>query len=162
MLIWLDCFFMIIHGNSQILLLMILCWLFLPLWDSVIVLYFVVRYFMSILDLQSSWWGRESWLLCLASIPGVSCLLCGSPLWCHGFVCSLWLWYFLIIFTYYFGLHVNVSVLNLFLTVPWISLQCGSCFSWSYSLTFYGLEERCLIGISTINNQAIITSMVWL
>ena len=25
----------------------------------VIVLYFVVRYFMSILVLQSSWWGRE-------------------------------------------------------------------------------------------------------
>ena len=26
---------------------------------------FVVCYFMSILVLQSSWWGRESWLLCL-------------------------------------------------------------------------------------------------
>ena len=33
---------------------MIRCWLLLPLWDSVIVLCFVVRYFMSILVLQSS------------------------------------------------------------------------------------------------------------
>ena len=45
------------------------CWFFclllLPLWESVIILCFVVRYFMSILVLQSSWWGRESWLLCL-------------------------------------------------------------------------------------------------
>ena len=36
--------------------------LLLPLWESVIVLCFV---FMSILVLQSSWWGRESWLLCI-------------------------------------------------------------------------------------------------
>ena len=35
-----------------------------PLLDSVIVLCFVVRYFVSILVLQSSRWGRESWLLC--------------------------------------------------------------------------------------------------
>ena len=38
----------------------------------VIVLCFVVRYFMSILVLQSSRWGRESWLLCLVFLPGVS------------------------------------------------------------------------------------------
>ena len=36
--------------------------LLLPLWESVIVLCFVVRYFMFILVLQSSWWGRESYL----------------------------------------------------------------------------------------------------
>ena len=28
--------------------------------------------FMSILVLQSSWWGRENWLLCLVCLPGVS------------------------------------------------------------------------------------------
>ena len=39
-------------------------------------------------------------LLCLSSC--VSWLLCGSSSRCHGFVCSLWLWYFLIILTYYF------------------------------------------------------------
>ena len=34
---------------------------------------FVVRNFMSVLILQSSRWGRESWLLCFVSLPGVSC-----------------------------------------------------------------------------------------
>ena len=61
-----------------------------------------VRYFMSILVLQSSWWGRESWLLCLICLPGVSWWLSGSSSQCFGVVCSLWLWYFLIILTYYF------------------------------------------------------------
>ena len=54
------------------LLLLIRCWLLLPLWDSVIVLCFVVRYFTYILVLQSSWCGRDSWLLCLVCLPGVS------------------------------------------------------------------------------------------
>ena len=54
------------------------CLLLHPLWESVIVLCFVVRYFMSILVLQSSWWGRESWLLCLICLPGVSWWLSGS------------------------------------------------------------------------------------
>ena len=63
---------------------------------------FFVRYFMSILVLQSSWWGRESWLLCLICPPGVSWWLGGSSSRCRGVVCGLWLWYFLIILTYYF------------------------------------------------------------
>ena len=46
-----------------------------PMWESVIVLCFVVCYFVSILVLQSSWWGRESWMLCLVCLPGVSWLL---------------------------------------------------------------------------------------
>ena len=40
----------------------------------------------------------ESWLLCLVCLPGVSWLLCGYSSQCHGFVCSLWLWYLLTIF----------------------------------------------------------------
>ena len=83
----------------MVLLLLTFCLLLLPLWESVIVLYFVVRYFMSILVLQSSWWGWESWLLCLICLPGVSWWLSSSSSWCHGVVCSLWLWYFLIILT---------------------------------------------------------------
>ena len=70
--------------------------------ESVIVLCFVVRYFMPILVLQSSWWGRESWLLCLICLPGVSWWLSCSSSRCHRVVCGLWLWYFLIILTYYF------------------------------------------------------------
>ena len=68
---------------------------------SVIVLCFVVRYFMSILVLQSSWWGRKSWLLCLIILLDVSWWLSGSSSRCHGVVCGLWLWYFLILLTYY-------------------------------------------------------------
>ena len=87
---------------TQVLLLLIHCWLLLSLWKYVIFLCFVVRSFVSILVLQSSRWERESWLLCFVCLSGVSRLLCGSFSRCNGFVCSLWLWYFLIILTYYF------------------------------------------------------------
>ena len=40
--------------------------------NSVIVLGVAVRYFKPILILQSSWWGREGWLLRLVCLPGVS------------------------------------------------------------------------------------------
>ena len=43
-----------------------------------------VSYFMSILILQF-WWGRESWLLRLVCLPGVSWLLFGSSWRYHGF-----------------------------------------------------------------------------
>ena len=46
--------------------------------------------------------GRESWLLCLICLPGVLWWLSASSSRCHGVVCILWLWYFLIILTYYF------------------------------------------------------------
>ena len=49
-----------VRSKEVVLLLLTFCLLLLPLWESVIVLCFVVRYFMSILVLQSSWWGRES------------------------------------------------------------------------------------------------------
>ena len=42
------------HGKMVVLLLLTFCLLLLQLWESVIVLCFVVRYFMSILVLQSS------------------------------------------------------------------------------------------------------------
>ena len=99
----------------MVLLLLTYCLLLLPLWESVIVLCFVVCYFMSILVLQSSWWGRESCLLCLIRLPGVSWWLSGSSSRCHGVVCGLWLWYFLIILTYYFcAVHYVISGLPIF------------------------------------------------
>ena len=55
---------------------MICCLLSLQLCESVIVLCFVVRYFMSILVMQSSWLGRESWLLCLVFVYLVSRYCC--------------------------------------------------------------------------------------
>ena len=42
------------------------------------------------------WWGRGSWLLCLVCLADDPWLLCGSSSRCHGLVCSLWMWYFLI------------------------------------------------------------------
>ena len=91
-----------VRSKAVVLLLLTFCLLLLPLWESVIVLCFVVRYFISILILQSSWWGRGSWLLCLTCLPGVSWWLSGSSSRCHGVVCGLWLWYFLIILTNFF------------------------------------------------------------
>ena len=86
----------------MVLLLLTFCLLLLLLWESVTVLCFVVCYFMSILVLQLSWWGRESWLLCLICLPGVSLWFRGSSWRCHGVVCGLWLWYFLIILTIFY------------------------------------------------------------
>ena len=97
-----------VRSRAVVLLLLTYCWLLLPLWESVIVLCFVVRYFMSILVLQSSWWGRESWLLCLICLPGVSWWLSGSSSRCHGVVFGLLLWYFLIILTYYFWDQISI------------------------------------------------------
>ena len=61
-----------VRSKAVALLLLIRCWLLLPLCVSVIVLCFVVRYFVSILVLQSSLWGIESWLLCFVFLSGVS------------------------------------------------------------------------------------------
>ena len=68
---------------------------------------------------------RESWLLCLLSHPGVSWLLCGSSSRCYGVVCSLWLWYFLIILTIFTVcqiLRLGVSSLEM---VKWGILVCA-------------------------------------
>ena len=43
-----------VRSKAVVLLLLTFCLLLLPLWESVIVLCFVVSYFMSILVLQSS------------------------------------------------------------------------------------------------------------
>ena len=108
-----------VRSKAVVLVLLTFCLLLLPLWESVIVLCFDVRYFMSILVLQSSWWGRESWLLCLICLPGVLWWLSGSSSRYHGVVCGLWLLYFLIILTYYFwhqhGLLVSILQHDVFL-----------------------------------------------
>ena len=118
-----------VRSKAVVLFLLIRGWLLLPLWDSVIVLCIVVRYFVSILVLQSSRWGRKSWLLCFVCLPGVSWLLYGYSSRCYGFVCRLWLWYFLIILTYYLGK----------------GLPFGS-FVWDVVLCF--IHSVCLIGLS--------------
>ena len=74
--------------------------------------------------------GKESWLLCLICLSGASWWLSGSSSRCHGVVCGLWLWYFLIILTYYFWWFCGVSV-------DWMVVLCLSgldgivVFKWS-------------------------------
>ena len=62
---------------------------------------FGTHYFVSCLVLQSSWRGRESCLLCLNCLSHVLLLLVfwGSSSRWRGFVCSVWVWYFMIILT---------------------------------------------------------------
>ena len=44
-------------------------------------------------------WGGGGWLLCFDCLPGMLWLLvfCDSSSRCHGLLCSVWLWYFLLI-----------------------------------------------------------------
>ena len=61
-------------------------------------------FFCVCLVLQSSCWGRESWLLwinCLLNALWQSVFCGSSSLW-RGLVCGVWLWYFLIILTCFF------------------------------------------------------------
>ena len=62
-----------------------------------------VIYFVFILVLQSFWRGRESWLLCFYCPTDVLLLkmFCGYSSRCYGLICSVWLWYFLVILTYF-------------------------------------------------------------
>ena len=116
-------------SKAVVLLLLNRCLLLLPMWETVSVLCFVVRYFMSILVLQSSWCRRESWLLCLVCLPDVSWLLCGSSSRCHGFVCSSWLWYFLIILTYYFWRkNITYNKMSAMKTLIWLLYMHRQCF----------------------------------
>ena len=68
-----------VRSKAVVLLLFIRCLLLLPLWDSVIVLCFVVCCFVYIPALQSSRGGRQSWLLCFVRLPGVSCCCVALP-----------------------------------------------------------------------------------
>ena len=80
--------------------------------DSVLFIVFGVHYFVSFLVLQSSWIGRKSWLLYFYCLTDVLLLqmFCGSSSWCRGLVCGMWLWYFLIILTYFLLLVTVVHV----------------------------------------------------
>ena len=71
---------------------------------SVFGTWFVIQYKVSCLDVQSSWWGREIWLLYFNCVPDILWLyvLRGFSSRCRVLVCSVWLWYFLIIRTYIF------------------------------------------------------------
>ena len=62
---------------------------------------FVMQYFVSFIILQSSLWGRESWLCYFCCVRNAMSLLSFSL--CHWLVCSMRLWHFRIIITYFFA-----------------------------------------------------------
>ena len=64
------------RSKAVVLLLLTFVYCYSHCWSLYFFLCFVERYFMSILVLQS----RESWLLCLVCLPGVSCWLCGCAM----------------------------------------------------------------------------------
>ena len=73
------------------------------MWEFCVCLCFVMHYVVSILVLQSSWRGRESWLLfyyCLTDVLSLY-MFCDSSSRCCGLICSVWLWYFMIILTFW-------------------------------------------------------------
>ena len=76
----------------------------------------------------SYWWERKSWLHCLVCLHGVSWLSFCSSSRCHRVVCSLWLWYFLIILTNV----VTVCGLCLFL-VGWYVVCDYGIFWWYWN-----------------------------
>ena len=57
-----------VRSKAVVLLLLIVT----PIVGFVIVLCFALRNFVSVIVLQSSRWGRQSWLLCFVCLPGVS------------------------------------------------------------------------------------------
>ena len=62
------------------------------------------------------------WMCSKEGLSG-SWLLCGSSSRCNGFVCSLWLWYFLIILTHYFNTFINgLFFLSIFLWILFVTL----------------------------------------
>ena len=80
----------IVSSKAVVLLLLIRCCLLLPLWDSVIVHCFVVRYVVSILVLKSSSWRRERAGCVALFVFLVSRDYCAAlPHDATGFVCNL-------------------------------------------------------------------------
>ena len=87
---------------AVVLLLLKCCLLLLPLWESVIVLCFVVRYFMSILVLNHLD-GEERELVALLSLSSLCLVFIVLPFLAVPWVCLQFvLWYFLNILTYYY------------------------------------------------------------
>ena len=78
-----------------LLLLMTFCLMLLPLWESVTVLCFVVRFFVFLLVLQSPWWGRGGGLVALLGLSSW-CLVVVERL----FLALLWdcLWFVIVVF----------------------------------------------------------------
>ena len=83
--------------KAAVPLLLIHCWMLLPLWDSVFVSYFIVHCYVSFLVLMGKRAGCFTLFVFLVS--------CSSSSRCCGLVCRVWLWYFLIKLTFFILIH---------------------------------------------------------
>ena len=88
---WFVCFWSVVYCCSHSLR----GFVFEPPW--------VIKSLLKLMRLQSSCWGRGSWLLYFICLPDVLLLLvfCVFSKRCHGLVCIVWLWYFLAILSYF-------------------------------------------------------------
>ena len=102
------------------------CWFFVNwcsqcMWGFVLGPCFAMLFIVSILVWQSSHWGRGSWLLHF--LNGVHAaiwisMFCVFSLLCHGFICDLWLCYFLIIpYLFYFFCILMIQTYLICLTL---------------------------------------------
>ena len=119
-----------IHSEAVFLLL------FIPIICGGFVLdtCFVMQYFVSFIILQSSLWGRESCLCYFCCVLNAMSLLSFSL--CHWLVCSMWLWHFRIIITYFFAKVDSKS----------INKDSEDCFNfWNeYDIYFIDWSEKCI------------------
>ena len=131
------------HAMSLTSNLIFDCWSVVYCYSHCGILYMVRSMFcfalLCVLVLESSWWGRESCLIAsLFCFPGVSWLQCGSSSRYHRFVCSSWLWYFLIILTIFEEEWHNNCLLVLSVFDSWIVIrvnrQCLWCIGTRRSL----------------------------
>ena len=80
------------------------CWFFV-LWTSQcsIVFFFSMHFFLSFKVFQSCWRKRERVCICFNRLSDILWLLVFwiSSLWWPGLDCSVWLWHFLIMLTYF-------------------------------------------------------------
>ena len=98
-----------------------------------------------------TWCSVQSWfpLLCVLS---VSWLLCGSSSRCHGFVCSLWLWY-LVFILIIFNLEHPIGPFERQLAQFWMSTGLLFVDNWVLYRKIYSLQD-CLILQEEFNSLA--------
>ena len=72
-----------------------------------------IQWFVSFLVLQSPCWGWNIWLITINCFSDVLWMFVfsGSSSRCHVLVCSVWVWYFLIIATYFLSIIGTYSIL---------------------------------------------------
>ena len=97
---------------------------------------------------------RESWLLCLVCLSGVSWWLSGSSSRCHRVFCGLWLWYFLIILLYIFAkftirsrvLRSLLKYLLLCYCISWFPLNWYATWLCSEKVEFWPIDPIPRVG----------------